>query len=57
MGGEVRGEVLVLTTGRVFEHPAAVRAVKDAAVCKIVGKRITHVHVVGGDIVRLLVRD
>ena len=55
MEGEVRGEVLVLTTGRVFEHPAAVRAVKDAAVCKIVGKRITHV--VGGDIVRLLVKD
>ena len=55
MGGEVRGQVLVLTTGCVFEHPAAVRAVKRAVVCKSVGKRITHV--VGGDIVRLLVKD
>jgi len=55
VGGEVQGQVLVLTTGRVFEHPAAVRAVKRAVVCKSVGKRITHV--VGGDIVRLLVED
>ena len=49
------GVLVVLTAGRVIVHPAAVRAVKLAAVCKSVGYRVAQVH--GGDIVRLLVES